>query len=125
MKCGPAPRKAAGSGSSAMCREHAEYGRAFELWILLDDHFKTVLRERVLDLLQSAMLVVDLDHDLADEVPMLFPDSRQNFSLTLLDIHFQQIDPRHALLVHDLGERPQAARERLLLELGAEKQVGM
>src|ERR1035438_4217648 len=84
-----------------------------------------MLRQQTLDLIKSALVIVDLDHGLTDTVPMLVPDSRQNFSLTLLDIHLQKIDPGHAFLIDDFRECPQAAGKRHLPELEAEQPIGI
>src|ERR1700734_1287689 len=70
------------------CREHGDYWGAFELWILLGGYFKAVLPQRGLNLAKSAVLVVHLNHNLADQAPMLFTDPGQNFSLAPLDVHF-------------------------------------
>ncbi len=90
---------------------------ALELQILLHAYVKSMLGQLVLHQSKRSILVVNFNHDLLDQPPMLLTDSGQHFSFTFLHIHFQEIDPRDALFVNDLGKRAQAARKRFFPEL--------
>ena len=58
--------------------EHVKQRTAFQQRILLSGHLKAVLRQKSLDFVKAARLIVDLNSDLADQAPMLGPNSRQN-----------------------------------------------
>jgi len=113
------------TGSLPSPSEYAVERGALEQRVLLGGYFKTLRGQEALNLRQSAFLIVNFDHCLADPVPMLGSDSLQNFQLAFLDVHFQQVDPRHVLLVDDFRERAQGAGKRLPLEQEAEETFGI
>ena len=76
-----------------------------------------MLRQQTADLIKGPCLVVDLEDDLSDQAPMLVSDSGQDIPFALLDVHFQQVNPRDTLLVNNFGKRSQAAWKRHCLEL--------
>ena len=70
-------------------REQIEELSSFQKWILLNGNLKALLRQELLNFLQAPALIVNLDSDLAYQVPMLIPNSGQYVSFTFLDVDFQ------------------------------------
>ena len=91
-------------GRGGSMRPRSEYrGQrgALEERLPIDGNRKTMNGQQVLHLIETATFIVDFDHGLTDPPPMLQADSRQYFPLTLLHVHFQQIDARDVFLIDD------------------------
>jgi hypothetical protein len=79
--------------------------------VLLDHDLEAVTLEQLGDRLHMVLLI-DLDHRLADLGPVVRVEPAQHVQLALFDIDLEQIDPLDALLRDDAREGAQAGRHR-------------
>jgi len=59
---------------------------------------------------------VNLQNNLLDHLPIIILDAGQHIQFAFLDVYLQQIDPFNYVLVNDIGECSELARDRLTLQ---------
>jgi hypothetical protein len=74
------------------------------------------MRQFSLNGIKHASLIMNLGHDLPNEVPVLVPYSRKHILLTFLSINLQHIDSLDMLLIDDFRQGAQLTGERDLSE---------
>ena len=79
--------------------------------VLLDHHVKAVTLEQLRDRLDMVVLI-HLDHRLADLGPIVRVDTAQHVQLALFDVDLEQVDSLDALLRDHAGESAQPRRYR-------------